>query len=162
MKEFMKSQKEARTQLDQDTETSLKTRATTISQVKGKLNTFQRYRAVLQNKAALIKKLWWRSVTCTAESDVVRLIQDFDLLSADCERLEKEAADKVAIGVARAAAQNASVPSSHSSGGVARNNDSSSVLRDGGAANAPPRIQELEGKVVVGREEAAGLTSCHG
>ena len=24
------------------------------------------------------------------------------------------------------------------------------------------RIQELEGKMVVGREEAAGLTSCHG
>ena len=42
---------------------------------------------------------------------MVRLIQDFDLLGADCERLEKEATDKVAIKVARAAAQNASVPS---------------------------------------------------
>ena len=41
---------------------------------------------------------------------MARLIQDFDLLGADCERLEKDAADKVAIGVARAAAQNASVP----------------------------------------------------
>ena len=58
MKEFMKSQKEARTQLDQVPDTSPKIRATTISQVKGKINTFQRYMAVLQNKAALIKKLW--------------------------------------------------------------------------------------------------------
>ena len=41
---------------------------------------------------------------------MVRLIQDFDLLGADCERLEKDAADKVPIGVARAAAQNAFVP----------------------------------------------------
>ena len=65
----------------------------------------------MQNKAALIKRLWWGSVACTAEKDVVRLIQDFDLLGADCKRLEKEAADEAAIGVAKAAAKNASVPS---------------------------------------------------
>ena len=54
-----KYSKEARTQLEQGQDLTI---ATTISQVKGKLNTFQ-----LQNKAALIKKLWWRSVTCKAE-----------------------------------------------------------------------------------------------
>ena len=86
------------------------TKATTISKVKGMITSFQRYREVLQTKAALIKKLWWCAATCKAERDVVRLIQDFDLLGADCERLEKEEADKVAIGVARAAAQNTSVP----------------------------------------------------
>ena len=41
---------------------------------------------------------------------MVRLIQEFDLLSAECERLEKEAADEAVIGVAKAAALNASVP----------------------------------------------------
>ena len=143
------------------------TEATTISKVKGKITSFQRYREVLKTKAALIKKLWWRAATCKAERDVVRLIQDFDLLGADCERLEKDAADKVAIGVAKATAQNVSVPPpGHSSDGGARSNDggclqiySSSIHRD---ANTSPRIQELEGKMVVGREEAAGLTSCHG
>ena len=64
----------------------------------------------MQNKAALIKRLWWRSVACTAERDVVRLIQDFDLLGVDCERLRKEAADEATTGVAKAAAQNASMP----------------------------------------------------
>ena len=97
---------------------------------------------------------------------MVRLIEDFDLLGADCERLEKEAADKVAIGVARATAQKASVPSVIPATGVSEammvDVHSSSIHRDGGAANTPPRIQELEGKMVVGREEAAGLTSCHG
>ena len=107
MDEFIKSAEEARALLDQGTDDSPKTRATTISQVKGKITSFQRYRVVLQNKAALIKKLRWRSVTCKAERDVVRLI---DLLSADCERLEKEAADEAAIGAANAAALNTSVP----------------------------------------------------
>ena len=51
------------------------------------------------------------------ERDVVKLIQDLDLLSADCKRLEKEAADEAAIGVAKAAAQNTSVPSHSSNGG---------------------------------------------
>ena len=111
MDEFLKSSKEARTLLDEGTNHSPKTQATTISQVKGKITSFQRYRVVLQNKAALIKRLWWRLIACTAERDVVSLIQDFDLLGADCERLEKEAADEAAIGVAKAAAQNASVPS---------------------------------------------------
>ena len=41
---------------------------------------------------------------------MIRLIQDFDLLSADCKRLEKEAADEAVIRVAKAAALNASVP----------------------------------------------------
>ena len=49
-------------------------------------------------------------MTCKAERDVVRLIQNFDLLSADCKHLEKEAADEAAIGVVKAAPQNASVP----------------------------------------------------
>ena len=64
----------------------------------------------MQNKAALIKRLWGRLVACTAERDVVRLIQDFDLLGADCKRLEKEAVDEAAIRAAKAAAQNPSVP----------------------------------------------------
>ena len=83
MDEFLDSTKEARTLLDQGTDTSPKDRATTISQVKEKITSLQRYRVVMQNKAALIKRLWWRSVACTAERDVVRLIQDFDLLGAD-------------------------------------------------------------------------------
>ena len=62
MYKFMKSTKEARTLLGQVPDQSPKTRATTISQVKGKINTFQRYWAVLLNKAALIKRLWLRLV----------------------------------------------------------------------------------------------------
>ena len=45
------------------TDESPNTRATTISKVKGKITSFQRYRVVMQNKAALIKKLWWRKGT---------------------------------------------------------------------------------------------------
>ena len=67
MDEFIKSAKEARALLDQGTNTSPKTRAMTIRQVKGKITSFQRYRVVLKIKATLIKKLWWRSVTCKAE-----------------------------------------------------------------------------------------------
>ena len=52
------------------------------------------------------------------ERDVVRLIQDFDLLGADCERLEKEAVDEAAIGIAKAAAQNVSMPSAVPATGV--------------------------------------------
>ena len=110
MDEFLNSAKEARALLEPGTDGSPKTEATTISKVKGMITSFQQYKEVLQTKAALIKKLWWRAVTCKTERDVVWLIQDFDLLGADCERLEKDAADNVAIGVARAAAQNASVP----------------------------------------------------
>ena len=101
MDEFLNSSIEARTLLDNSTDDSPKTRASTISQVKGKITSFQRYRVVMQNKAALIKKLWWRPVACTAKRDVVQLIQEFDLLGANCKRLEKEAADEVAIGVDR-------------------------------------------------------------
>ena len=68
----------------------------------------------MQNKAALIKKLWWRSVTCKAERDVVRLTQEFNLLSTDCEHLEKEAEKEAAIGVSKTSALNASVPPSPS------------------------------------------------
>ena len=57
MDEFLDSAKEARALLDQGTDTSLKDRATTISKVKGKITSFQRYRVVMQNKAALIKLL---------------------------------------------------------------------------------------------------------
>ena len=96
--------------MEPGTDDSPKTRATIISKVKGKITSFQQYRVMLQNKAALIKKLWWQLVACTAERDVVWLIQDFELIGADCERLEKEAADEAAIGVAKAASQNASVP----------------------------------------------------
>ena len=110
MDEFLNSAKEARALLEPGIDESPKTKATTISKVKGIITSFQQYRELLQTKAALIKKLWWQSVTCMAERDVVRLIQDFNLFGADCERLEKEAADKAAIGVAKAASQNASVP----------------------------------------------------
>ena len=67
MVEFLDSAKEARALLDQGTEDSPKDRATTIRKVKGKITSFQRYRVVMRNKAALIKRLWWRSVACTAE-----------------------------------------------------------------------------------------------
>ena len=97
------------------------------------------------------------------------MIQDFDLLGADCERLEKEAADEAAIGVAKATAQNASMPPAIPAMGVpeAMMEDVSKYVPvpftgTMGAPDAPPGIQELERKVVVGREEAAELTSCHG
>ena len=140
MDEFLSSAKEAKTLLDPGPDGCPKTEATTISKVKGMITSFQRYREVLQTKAALIKKLRWRAATFKAERDMVWLIQDFDLLGADCERLEKEAADRVAIGVAKAAAQNASVPPVIPATGGARSNDggcfqihSSSVHRDGGS-----------------------------
>ena len=88
MDEFLSSAKEARTLLEPGADNSPKTEAATIS--KGMITSFQRYREVLQTKATLIKKLWWREATCKAERDVVRLIQDFDLLGADCKRLEKK------------------------------------------------------------------------
>ena len=94
MDQFLSSAKEARTLLELGADGSPSTEATAISKVKGKITSFQRYRAVLQTKAALIKKLWWRAATCKAERDVVRLIQDFDLLGADCERLEMEESRK--------------------------------------------------------------------
>ena len=53
MDEFIESAKEARALLDQGTDDSPKARATTISLVKGKITSFQRYRVVLQNKAVL-------------------------------------------------------------------------------------------------------------
>ena len=102
------------------------------------------------------------------EKHVVRLIQDFDLLSADCECLEKEATDEAAIGVAKAAAQNASVPPVIPATGVPEAMKSMSPnmfqypSQGRGAPNSPPGIPKLERKVVVGREEAEGLTSCHG
>ena len=79
MDQFLSSAKEARTLLEPGADNSPSTEATAISKVKGKITSFQRYREVLQTKAALIKKLWWRAATCKAERDVVRLIQDFDL-----------------------------------------------------------------------------------
>ena len=57
MDEYLNSAKEARALLDKGTDDSPRTRASTISQVKGKITSFQRYRVVMQNKAALIKKL---------------------------------------------------------------------------------------------------------
>ena len=89
MDEFLNSAKEAKALLDQGTDNSPRARATNISQIKGKITSFQRYRVVMQNKVALIKRLWWRLVAYTVEMNMVRLIQDFDLLGADCERLEK-------------------------------------------------------------------------
>ena len=74
---------------------SPKAKATTISKVKGMITSFQRYREVLQTKAALIKKLWWRAAICKVERHSA-----VDP-GADCKRLEKEAADEVAIGVDR-------------------------------------------------------------
>ena len=82
MDEFLNSAKEARALLEPGTDESPKIKATTISKVKGMITSFQRYREVLQTKAALIKKLWWRAATYKAERDVVRLIQVFDLLGA--------------------------------------------------------------------------------
>ena len=101
MDQFLSSAKEARTLLEPGADGSPSTEATTISKVKGKITSFRRYREVLQTKAALIKKLWLCAATCKAERDVVRLIQDFDLLGADRERLEKEAADRAAMGLLR-------------------------------------------------------------
>ena len=63
MDEFLNSAKEARTLLEPGTDESPKTKATTISKVKGMISGFQRYREVLQTKVALIKKLWWRKGT---------------------------------------------------------------------------------------------------
>ena len=72
MDQFLSSAKEARTLLELGADGSPSTEATAISKVKGKITSFQRYREVLQTKAALIKKLWWRAATCKAERDVVR------------------------------------------------------------------------------------------
>ena len=73
MDKFLSSAKEARTLLEPGADGSPLTEATTISKVKGKITSFQKYREVLQTKSALIKKLWWRAATCKAERDVVRL-----------------------------------------------------------------------------------------
>ena len=58
MDEFLTSAKEARTLLVPGADGSPTTKATTISKVKGMIASFQRYREVLQTKAALIKKFW--------------------------------------------------------------------------------------------------------
>ena len=47
MKEFLKSAKEARALLEEDTDHSPRTKATPISKVKGKITSFQRYRVVV-------------------------------------------------------------------------------------------------------------------